>query len=76
MKHVRDHKNYNTLIIKAFFKIINRDITLDLNLKDKNKSRLDIVQMTPLFHLNPPFNNVFNEFILDIVKLLISNIII
>ena len=43
MKHIRDYKNYNTLAIEAFFKIIDRDVTLDLNLKGKNKSRLDIV---------------------------------
>jgi hypothetical protein len=76
MKHVRDHKNYNTLIIEAFFKTIDRDITLNLDLKGKNKSRPDTVQMTPLFDLNPPFNDVFNEFVLNITRLLASNTVI
>ena len=77
MKHIRDYKNYNTLIIKAFFKTIDRAITLELDLKDKtNKSRSDIIRVIPLFDIDPPFNDPFNDFVLDTIELLISKIII
>jgi hypothetical protein len=76
MKHVRDYKNCNTLAVEAFFKTVDRDVTPDLDLKGKNKSRPDIVRTTPLFDLDPPFDDVFNEFVPDIARLLASNTVI
>jgi hypothetical protein len=76
MKHARDYKNCNTLAVKAFFKTIDQVITLEPKPKAKNKSRLDIVQATPLIDLNPPSNDVFNDFVLDTTRVLISYIVI
>jgi hypothetical protein len=76
MKHVGDHKNYNTLAIKAFFKTVDRDVTPDPDLKGRNKSRPDTVQTTPLFDLNPPSNDIFNEFVPDTTRLPTSNTVI
>jgi hypothetical protein len=80
MKHVRDYKNYNTLIIKAFFKTVDRVISLKPNLKAKNKSRPDIIRVIPFLNLNAPFNDVFNDvfndFVLDIIGLPLSKTVI
>jgi hypothetical protein len=76
MKHAGDHKNYNTLVIKAFYKTVDRVVTLEPNHKDNNKSRLNIVQVTPLFDIDPPSDNPFNDFVLNITKSSISNTVI
>ena len=77
MKYVRDYKNCNTLVVKAFFKIVNRAIMLELDLKDKtNKSRPDIIRVIPLFDIDPPSDNPFNDFVPDIARLLTSKTVI
>jgi hypothetical protein len=76
MKYARDHKNCNTLAIKAFYKTIDRAIMPELNPKDKTKSRLNTVQVTPLFDTDPPFNDPFNDFVLDITRSSIFNTVI
>jgi hypothetical protein len=76
MKYIKDYKNYNTFIIKVFFKIIDRVISLKPNLKAKNKSRLNIIRVISFFNLNTFFNDIFNDFILNIISLSLSKIII
>jgi hypothetical protein len=76
MKHAGDYKNCNTLAVKAFYKTVDRAVTLKPNLKDKTKSRLDTVRVTPLFDTDLPFNDPFNDFVPDTARSTISNTVI
>ena len=76
MKYIGDYKNCNIFTIKAFFKTINRDIIPDPDPKSRNKSRPDTIRTIPLFDLDPPSDNVFNEFVPDTTGLPASNTVI